>query len=83
LNQTLKKLSSVVLHHTDKQDPAELSRFLMFTDAEDGRYFAPFAYLGNKPSPQALADMTRVLERDELPDHIPMHDIQTIAGLRK
>ena len=55
----------------------------MFTDAEDGRYFAPFAYLGNKPSAQALADMTRVLERDELPEHIPMHDIQTIAALRK
>ena len=47
----------------------------MFTDAEDGRYYSPFAYLGNKPSPQALADMARVLERNELPDHIPMHDI--------
>lgn len=50
INQTLKKLSSVVLHHIDKQDPSDVSRFLMFTDAEDGRYYAPFAYLGNKPT---------------------------------
>ncbi len=49
LNQTLKKLSAVVLHHIDRDDPADVSRFLLFTDPEDGRYYAPFAYLSNKP----------------------------------
>jgi hypothetical protein len=83
ITSTLRNLSSVVLAHIDRNDPADVSRFLLFTDVDEGRYFAPFAYLNNKPTAQALADMSRVLQSGELPEHIVPHDVTTLAGLRK
>lgn len=60
-----------------------MGQFVMFTDAEDNRYFAPFAFLNNKPSKQALLDMKATLDSGHLPDHIVPITQDILSAVRK
>ncbi len=55
----------------------------MFTDVEEGRYFAPFAYIQGRPSKQALLDMKFVLDNQDLPGHVSPLKIENLTGLRR
>ena len=66
----LRDLSAVAIHHTNEDSQSDMAKLMLFTDFEDGRYFAPFAYINGKPSKQALLDMKHVLDESELPAHI-------------
>jgi len=56
---------------------------MLFTDNEDGRYFAPFAYMGGQPSKQALMDMKYVIDNGEVPDHIIPITQEHLIGVRR
>jgi hypothetical protein len=58
------------MHHTSESAQPEMAKLMLFTDVDEGRYFAPFAYIQGKPSKQALLDMKYVLDNEDLPDHV-------------
>lgn len=83
LTELLRKLSAVVFHHINQASQPDLAKAVLFTDINEGRYFAPFAYIQGSPSKQALMDMKYVLDTDDLPDHVLPHDVESLVGIKR
>jgi hypothetical protein len=56
---------------------------MLFTDVDDGRYFAPFAYIQGQPSKQGLLDMKFVIDNEELPDHVQPLKMENLIGMKR
>lgn len=79
----MRKLSAIAIHHTDESSQSDMAKLLMFTDAEEGRYLAPLAYIQGRPQKQALLDMKYVLDCNELPDHVLPLRVENLIGIRR
>lgn len=73
----LKNMTAVLIHH-NKKDGKMLGKIMVYTDMDNGDYFAPIACTKAKLGGEVMQDLFHTIQTGELPENVKPLDVQQL-----